>query len=172
MENLPEARSVGVEEVIGDLHLPDPCTFRGLPCGPIDGSYGGERPPALCDRNRTAALPDVIEHREALRFELGHVNNLMLHGFMLAYSKWSSDQSGAARTLDLLAVCQMEPATRETSRRELRMPLRSGDYVADRAYHYVGILQVDAMSRYRVFHDFAVSGQSAVSTLLIDFLLN
>jgi hypothetical protein len=52
----------------GDFHA-DRLTGPTLAIGPA----------AFCDCDRTAALPDAIEQRQALRLKLGHVHDLMLH---------------------------------------------------------------------------------------------
>ncbi|MGA2716486.1 MAG: hypothetical protein ABSG41_25610 [Bryobacteraceae bacterium] len=59
-------------------------------------SYAGKRPAALRDRNRTAALSDFIEQREAPRLKLGYAHDLTLHDFTVTYPKWSSEQQAHA----------------------------------------------------------------------------
>lgn len=86
-ENFPKARRMGFGKIVGDRHLPFPHAFGRLPGGPLHRSCAGQRPAALCDRNRPAALPDPIQQREALRLKLGYAHNLMLHNFRIAGPK-------------------------------------------------------------------------------------
>jgi hypothetical protein len=77
--NFPKTRGIGFGEVIGDRHLPGPNALGRFPCRSPHRPGTGKRPTAVCDRNRTAALPDAIEQSKALRLKLGYAHDLMLH---------------------------------------------------------------------------------------------
>jgi hypothetical protein len=60
-------------------------------------SHGGERPAALCNRERASPSPNVIEKRKTLGLELGDVDEPMVHYSVVA-RLWSDDQFDPAVT--------------------------------------------------------------------------
>jgi hypothetical protein len=78
-QHSPQFGCVARQEVTSDPHSSGPGAFRGLPSRQMRRPHSCEWPAALGDRERAAALSDVIEKREALGLELGYAHDPMFH---------------------------------------------------------------------------------------------
>jgi hypothetical protein len=77
-------------DVAHNFDLAGPAAFERFPSWFLSALDGCNRPAALGNSDRAAVLVNVVEHGQALGFELGGAHDPVLHTAIIP--KWSDDQ--------------------------------------------------------------------------------